>query len=308
MADAILVGGGGGGVHSDDVTAAKAQVLAGYNTVTTDSNDEVVSGTMVNRGTVNHSLPANGSFTIPQGYHSGSGVVSQSLTTKGAATYYPTTSDQTIESGRYLSGTQTIKAVSQENLIASNIKKGVTVYVKNGNGNIYAVTGTWEGYVPTSTIPYNHGAFANGYSIAGQKSYTGTGTSSCTITYQATNIRLTRGEVFQSQWSGNLYFAARTLSGINTINMSYITDGSGFSSSNYYAYVAVFPTLPTQFNADLASAIGKSTSSSSSSETTVSVNVSALTNTQYIFFGICRVPTSGAGAATYFDITKIWYT
>ena len=50
MADAILMAGGTGGVSSDDVTAGKAQVLQGYRTVTNDSDDEVVNGTMVNRG------------------------------------------------------------------------------------------------------------------------------------------------------------------------------------------------------------------------------------------------------------------
>lgn len=46
MADAILMSGGTGGVSSDDVTASKAQVLQGYKTVTNDSNDEVVEGTV----------------------------------------------------------------------------------------------------------------------------------------------------------------------------------------------------------------------------------------------------------------------
>lgn len=50
MADAILMAGGTGGVSSDDVTAGKAQVLQGYKTVTTDSGDEAIEGTMVNRG------------------------------------------------------------------------------------------------------------------------------------------------------------------------------------------------------------------------------------------------------------------
>ena len=50
MADAILMAGGTGGVSSDDVTAGKAQVLQGYKTVTTDSDDEVVEGTIPNHG------------------------------------------------------------------------------------------------------------------------------------------------------------------------------------------------------------------------------------------------------------------
>lgn len=51
MAQAILLRGGAGGITSDDVTASKAQVLQGYKTVTNDSDDEVVEGTIPNRGT-----------------------------------------------------------------------------------------------------------------------------------------------------------------------------------------------------------------------------------------------------------------
>lgn len=44
MGKILIPGSFGGGVTSDDVTAGKAQVLKGYKTVTTDSNDEVVEG------------------------------------------------------------------------------------------------------------------------------------------------------------------------------------------------------------------------------------------------------------------------
>lgn len=50
MAQAILLRGGAGGITSDDVTASKAQVLQGYKTVTTDSEDEIVEGEIANRG------------------------------------------------------------------------------------------------------------------------------------------------------------------------------------------------------------------------------------------------------------------
>ena len=50
MADSILMAGCTGGVSSDDVTAGKAQVLQGYKTVTTDSDDEPIEGTIPNRG------------------------------------------------------------------------------------------------------------------------------------------------------------------------------------------------------------------------------------------------------------------
>ena len=52
MSQAIILKGGAGGVGSDDVTASKAQVLQGYKTVTTDSDDEIAEGTIPNRGNV----------------------------------------------------------------------------------------------------------------------------------------------------------------------------------------------------------------------------------------------------------------
>lgn len=56
------------------------------------------------------------------------------LTTKSAQTYTPTTTNQTIASGRYLTGTQTIKG--DANLVAENIKSGIT---------IFNILGTFEG-------------------------------------------------------------------------------------------------------------------------------------------------------------------
>lgn len=60
-------------------------------------------------------------------------VVTGTIPSKGATTYTPKASNQTIASGQYLSGTQTIKGDS--NLVAGNIKKGVS---------IFGVTGTYE--------------------------------------------------------------------------------------------------------------------------------------------------------------------
>lgn len=50
MAKALLMSGGVGGVTSDDVTARREHVMQGYTALTSDSNDEPVQGTMVNRG------------------------------------------------------------------------------------------------------------------------------------------------------------------------------------------------------------------------------------------------------------------
>ena len=56
MAKAILMKGGSVGVTSSDVTASKAQVLQGYRTITSDSDDEVVEGTVHTYGAWNNAL------------------------------------------------------------------------------------------------------------------------------------------------------------------------------------------------------------------------------------------------------------
>ena len=54
-----------------------------------------------------------------------------SISSKSAATYMPTTSDQTINSGQYLSGVQTIKG--DANLTAANIRNGVSIFGVSGS-------------------------------------------------------------------------------------------------------------------------------------------------------------------------------
>lgn len=48
------------------------------------------------------------------------------ISSKAAATYMPTTSDQTIAAGQYLSGVQTIKG--DANLLPVNIAQGVSIF------------------------------------------------------------------------------------------------------------------------------------------------------------------------------------
>lgn len=82
--------------------------------------------------------------------------VGSDVTKKSAATYTPKTTDQSIASGQYLSGTQTIKG--DANLVAGNIKSGVSIFGVTGT---YAGSGSSggsgnnnvEAYVVTSTSP-----------------------------------------------------------------------------------------------------------------------------------------------------------
>lgn len=63
------------------------------------------------------------------GYVNGTKVTGN-MTEKAAATYTPTTSDQTIAADQYLSGAQTIKG--DANLVAANILKNVTIFGVTG--------------------------------------------------------------------------------------------------------------------------------------------------------------------------------
>ena len=69
------------------------------------------------------------------------------LTAQSAQTIHPSSSDQTIASGRYLTGTQTIKAVTTTNLTAANIKSGVVVQIGDSTDSdcVTSVTGTYSG-------------------------------------------------------------------------------------------------------------------------------------------------------------------
>lgn len=120
--------GGGGGASSDELTAARGDVLKGKTAVTSDSSDEPAegtleltgdaadshvltgktyynkdpktkrTGTMPNRGAVAQELVAGGSYTVLEGYHNGAGkVTAKSLASQtGGAT----AADGDVLSGR----------------------------------------------------------------------------------------------------------------------------------------------------------------------------------------------------------------
>ncbi|MDR2024517.1 MAG: hypothetical protein LBQ71_15010 [Hungatella sp.] len=167
---------GSGGPDLDPITVTAPEILAGKVIVDKDGNPLI--GTMTNHGAITQTLNAGGSYTIPSGYHNGSGkVTANSLSSQTSATatasqilsgqtawvngskitgtigsmagqtIAPKASQQTIaSSGKYMTGNVVVNGVS--NLTAANIKKGAVVG---------GVTGTWEGWVPTSNDLYLRG-------------------------------------------------------------------------------------------------------------------------------------------------------
>lgn len=157
------------------VTATAADVLANKAFVTPDGT--LTPGTMTNNGAVSKVLDtATTSYTVPKGYHSGSGKVSITTEEKSAT---PTKSSQTVtpSSGKVLSKV-TVAAIPSEYITtsdatatAANILDGKTAYVKGAkvtgtmvdNG---AMSKTIDGLTVTSaTIP-------TGYTSGGTVSLT----------------------------------------------------------------------------------------------------------------------------------------
>lgn len=192
MAECILLRGGGADL--DVVTAGKPDVLAGR--VIVDKDGEPLTGTMTNRGAVNQTLNAGGSYSIPEGYHNGSG----KITANSLASQTPGTAISAhILSGQsaWVNGNKVDGAIPWQNADVagsdrawsqgmSNWAGTINLKVRNGcylNGvnwiqqsipeyqpwnikkgvNIGGVIGTWEGYVPTATDLYLRGNNVAGF-------------------------------------------------------------------------------------------------------------------------------------------------
>lgn len=138
--------------------ATAAQILSGQSSWV---NGAKITGSMPNRGTVNQTLAINGSYTIPSGYHNGSGKITQSIPVQGGSTTTPGTSNKTVvTANRYVNGN--VVVAGSGNLIAGNIKKGI---------NIFGITGTHDGYVALAGDLYNRGTQGSiGGGIAGATS------------------------------------------------------------------------------------------------------------------------------------------
>lgn len=129
---------------TDVTNYASASVAAGSATTPATSITANPSISVSSGGLITASVSASQSVTptVSAGYVSTgtagtvavSGSNTSQLTTQAAQTITPTTTNQTIASGKYLTGVQTI--LGSENLLPENIKKDVV---------IFNVTGTLEG-------------------------------------------------------------------------------------------------------------------------------------------------------------------
>lgn len=94
--------------------------------------------------------------------------VGSGVTKKSAATYTPGTSDQSIASGQYLNGTQTIKGDS--NLTAGNIRNGVKIFNVTGSyagSSSSGGTDTSDADATAANILSGKTAYVNGSKLTG---------------------------------------------------------------------------------------------------------------------------------------------
>lgn len=125
------------GYYENNASKAVASGSAATPATTITANPSISVNS--NTGEITAAVNASESITptVGAGYVSSgtagtvtaSGSATEQLTTQAAQTIHPSTSDQTIASGRYLTGNQTIKAVTVLGLLASNILSGVTVKI-----------------------------------------------------------------------------------------------------------------------------------------------------------------------------------
>lgn len=137
---------------SKSISSGSAKTPA--TTITADPTISVSSTGLI---TATTSASQNITPTVSAGYVSSgtagsvsvSGSSTEQLTTKGATTYKPSTSNQSIASGTYLTGAQTIPAVTVSGLSAAVIASGTTVKIgcAADDDSVMSVTGTLSSVV-----------------------------------------------------------------------------------------------------------------------------------------------------------------
>ena len=145
------------------ISGSSATVSTGTNALTLTKTVRVTPS--VSAGYVSAGTAGNSSVSL-----------TASVTTKAAAIITPGTTNQTIASGTYLTGTQTISG--DADLVAANIKKGV---------QIFNVTGSYtsDATATTDDIVSGETAYVDGSKITGSlvinKYYTGSTTPSASL-------------------------------------------------------------------------------------------------------------------------------
>lgn len=134
-------------------TAAAAQVLSGY--TFTNASGVGLAGSMANNGAVSQALNCGGSYTIPAGYHNGSGkVTAKTLASQTAAT--ATAANITSGKTAYVNGVK-VTGTGADN--TANYNSGYNAGYAAGGGGLEKAEGSFSvtrtnGQVKTETVNF----------------------------------------------------------------------------------------------------------------------------------------------------------
>lgn len=163
------------GSDTSGVTAGTSDVLDGKYFV--NASGSKLEGTMQNQGAKTASLNCGGSYTIPKGYHNGSGKVtanSLSSQTSANATAADIVSGKTAwVNGSKITGTLKHYVAYTKNLCSN---KKVSMSISPSPSNVSTHTKVTIGTIDMSSISY----FSNAYAILVKANESGTGTK-CSI-------------------------------------------------------------------------------------------------------------------------------
>ena len=132
------------------ISSTAATVTTGTNTLTLSKTISVTPN-VTTAGYISAGTAGNATVTL-----------TANVTTKSAATITPGTTDQTIASGTYLTGTQTISG--DADLVSGNIRAGVNIFGVAGNS---AVVNTSDATATAADILEDETAYINGNKITG---------------------------------------------------------------------------------------------------------------------------------------------
>ena len=182
------------GYLADTATKTLQLKTKGTTTITpsTSAQTAIASGTYAT-GNITVSAMPTGALSTPtinestglvtsgvgtSGYIASSETSTLQLTAKTAETFTPTTTDQTINAGQYLTGVQTIQG--DANLLPENIASGVSIFGVTGTHQGGSGTNTSDATATEADIVNGKTAYINGGKVTGtlvvQNYYTGTTT------------------------------------------------------------------------------------------------------------------------------------
>lgn len=225
------------GHYASQATKAVASGSATINSTISVTPSISVSSSGLITASVNGSVGA--SPVVTEGYVSAAttGIINYNgsntsqLTTQAAQTITPTTQDQTIASGRYLTGTQTIEGIVCTNLSAANIVSGVTVKIgtASDDDSVASVTGTASGGASNFVSGTFTTSSTTGAAYSVTIPYTGSG-------YPIAAIIVINGGAYNSSISGWYNAVQRYAVGQWTYSKSTMTSTPSYSTSGSANY------------------------------------------------------------------------